>query len=115
MVVEIQNPVHLHGELGIGPGFPGLDRLPRHPLGLEDLAQSFAADLSDSVADHYFAQFRQAPCRERPTQITRAAPGDCQVDPTDRSSILTLSPLSVGFTVFRDSVPVAAELAEPAC
>ncbi len=105
MVVEVQDAVHLRGELGVATGFPGLRGLPRHAFSFEDLAQSFAADLSDSVDEQHFSQFRQAPHRERPAQVTRTTPGDAG-DAFTRRPIDLPRPARTPFRVQRVEPPL---------
>jgi hypothetical protein len=50
VVVEVQDPAHLRGEVGVGAGLPGLGGLPRHSAFVQDPADGLDADRAD-VAD----------------------------------------------------------------
>ncbi len=58
MVIEVEDPVHLLGELGIVAGLPFFGGLPRHPAGFQDIRRSVSRLMSAiSLARNTSASF----------------------------------------------------------
>jgi hypothetical protein len=75
--VELEHPVLLGLEVGIGRLLPGLDHLKRDALLAEYEAQAFVADVVDHPLSHQeLGQLRQAPGRKGQVVVDRTGQGD---------------------------------------
>src|SRR3954451_13950798 len=63
--MQVEDPSHLLGELGVAAGLPGLRGLPAHAGGAQDLPKRLDADDDPVPFTQVFEQLRPAPRGER--------------------------------------------------